>query len=94
VLVFGESLGAWSSSVLLGWLYLSARLLLYAAELNVVLARRLWPRSLLQPPLTEQDKQVLIALAETQERRPEQNVEVTFSSEAGTHDDSPPAPGG
>ena len=38
--------------VLLGWLYLTAQLLLYAAEINVVLARHLWPRSLLQPPLT------------------------------------------
>jgi uncharacterized BrkB/YihY/UPF0761 family membrane protein len=36
---------------LLFWLYLGARLTLYAAEVNVVAARRLWPRSLLQPPL-------------------------------------------
>jgi YihY family inner membrane protein len=35
---------------LLFWLYLGARLTLYAAEINVVAARRLWPRSLLQPP--------------------------------------------
>jgi hypothetical protein len=35
--------------VLLSWLYLGAQLLLYAAEVNVVLARRLWPRSLLAP---------------------------------------------
>ncbi len=35
--------------VLLSWLYLGARLFLYAAELNVVLARRLWPRRLLPP---------------------------------------------
>ena len=32
---------------LLFWLYLGARLTLYAAEVNVVAARRLWPRSLL-----------------------------------------------
>jgi hypothetical protein len=31
-------------------LYLGARLTLYAAEVNVVAARRLWPRSLLHPP--------------------------------------------
>ena len=37
---------------LLSWLYLGAQLTLYAAEVNVVRARRLWPRSLLQPPLT------------------------------------------
>jgi YihY family inner membrane protein len=79
--------------VLLSWLYLGARLLLYAAELNVVLARRLWPRSLLQPPLTEPDKRVLIALAETEERRPEQTIEVSFSPEAdGRHGTPPPPP--
>jgi len=27
----------------------------YAAETNVVLARRLWPRSIVQPPLTQAD---------------------------------------
>ena len=36
---------------LLFWLYLGARLTLYAAELNVVAARQLWPRSVLQPLL-------------------------------------------
>jgi uncharacterized BrkB/YihY/UPF0761 family membrane protein len=72
--------------VLLSWLYLSARLLLYSAEVNVVLARRLWPRSLLQPPLTEPDRRVLVALAQTEERRPEETVDVRFSPEAdGRH---------
>lgn len=77
--------------VLLSWLYLSAQLVLSAAEVNVVLARRLWPRSLLQPPLTEPDKRVLAALAEAEERRPEQTVEVTFSPEASGHNDRPPS---
>jgi hypothetical protein len=67
--------------VLLSWLYLSAQLLLYAAELNVVLARRLWPRGLIQPPLTEPDRRVLGALAEAEVRRPEEIVEVRFTSE-------------
>ena len=79
--------------VLLSWLYLTARMLLYAAEINVVLARRLWPRSLQQPPLTEPDKRVLTALAQTEERRAEQTVEVRFSSEAAGRDDRLP-PGG
>jgi YihY family inner membrane protein len=73
--------------VLLGWLYLSCQLVLYAAEINVVLARRLWPRSMLQPPLTEPDRQVLTALARTEERRPEQRVHVTFLPEADDGDD-------
>ena len=76
--------------VLLGWLYLSTQLVLYAAEVNVVLARRLWPRSLLQPPLTEPDREVLTALARTEERRPEQRVQVTFLPEAADGDDQPP----
>ena len=75
--------------VLLGWMYLSTQLVVYAAEVNVVLARRLWPRSLLQPPLTEPDRRVLTALARTEERRPEQRVEVTFLPEGGDGDDRP-----
>jgi YihY family inner membrane protein len=75
--------------VLIGWLYLSTQLVLYAAEVNVVLARRLWPRSLLQPPLTEPDREVLTALARTEERRPEQRVQVTFLPEASDGDEQP-----
>jgi YihY family inner membrane protein len=77
--------------VVLSWMYLSAQLLLFAAEINVVLARRLWPRSLLQPPLTEPDRRVLAALAETEERRPEQTIEVRFAPEPdGPRDRRPP----
>ena len=79
--------------VLLGWLYLSSQLVLYAAEINVVLARRLWPRSLLQPPLTEPDRRVLTALARTEERRPEQRVQVTFLPEASDGEDRPAGDG-
>ena len=75
--------------VLIGWLYLSTQLVLYAAEVNVVLAQRLWPRSLLQPPLTEPDRRVLTAMARTEERRPEQRVEVTFLPEGGGDSDPP-----
>lgn len=37
---------------LMSWIYLGAQMMLLSAELNVVLARRLWPRSLRPPPLT------------------------------------------
>jgi uncharacterized BrkB/YihY/UPF0761 family membrane protein len=77
--------------VLLGWLYLSSQLVLYAAEINVVLARRLWPRSLLQAPLTEPDRRVLTALARNEERRPEQRVQVSFLPEDAGADAQPPA---
>lgn len=72
--------------VLISWLYLSAQLLLYAAEVNVVLARRLWPRSLLQSPLTGPDRQVLAALAEAEERFPAQTIEVRFTPETRGED--------
>ena len=65
---------------LLSWLALGAQLTLYCAEFNVVRARRLWPRSIVQPPLTEPDKRTLAAIAKQEERRPEQDVEVTFDS--------------
>jgi YihY family inner membrane protein len=73
--------------VLLSWMLLTGRMLIYAAEINVVLARRLWPRSLLQPPLTEQDKLAFTALAETEQLRPEQRIEVTFLHEQEDDDD-------
>jgi YihY family inner membrane protein len=71
---------------LLSWLYLGAQVSLLAAEMNVVLARRLWPRSLLQPPLTRPDRRALVDLAKQQARRPEQSVEVTF--EPGPSEDA------
>jgi YihY family inner membrane protein len=63
---------------LLSWLYLAAEATLYAAEINVVRARRLWPRSILQPPLTPSDRQALADLAKQEERRPEETIEVKF----------------
>jgi hypothetical protein len=56
---------------------------LYAAELNVVLARRLYPRSIVQPPLTEPDRIALRQLAQKEERRPEERVRVDFVDEFG-----------
>ena len=41
---------------LIAWLYLQAQLTLYAVQINVVRAYRLWPRSLAPPPYTEQDR--------------------------------------
>jgi membrane protein len=64
---------------LLSWLYLGAQMLLYAAEANVVRARRLWPRSLVEP-VTAADVQALRAAARVQERREGERVEVTFES--------------
>ena len=70
--VFGTVLG------LLAWIYLAVEVTVYCAEINVVLARRLWPRSIVQPPLTEADRASMALQALQNQRRPEQHVEVTF----------------
>jgi YihY family inner membrane protein len=63
---------------LLAWIYLAVEITVYAAEVNVVLARRLWPRSIVQPPLTEADRASMALQALQNQRRPEQHIEVTF----------------
>jgi YihY family inner membrane protein len=70
--VFASLLG------LLAWIYLAVEITVYSAEINVVLARRLWPRSIVQPPLTEPDRASLALQALQNQRRPEQHIEVTF----------------
>jgi YihY family inner membrane protein len=63
---------------LLAWIYLAVQITVYAAEINVVLARRLWPRSIIQPPLTEADRASMAVQALQNQRREEQQIEVTF----------------
>ena len=79
---FGTVLG------LISWLYLAAQITMYAAEANVVRARRLWPRTLMQPPLTRADREVLDALVRQEERRPEQEVHTSFRDQPA----EPPPP--
>jgi YihY family inner membrane protein len=64
---------------LLAWIFLLARVFIYAAEVNVVRKQRLWPRALAPPPLTEADRRAYEAYAETEERRPGEDVRVTHS---------------
>lgn len=68
---------------LLAWIYLAAQLFLLAAEVNVVRARRLWPRSFIAAPLASQDEQVLAAQVEEERARPEEHVDVRFEERAG-----------
>jgi uncharacterized BrkB/YihY/UPF0761 family membrane protein len=63
---------------LLAWIYLATEITVYSAETNVVLARRLWPRSIVQPPLIEADRASMALQALQNQRRPEQHIEVTF----------------
>ena len=75
--LFGLVLG------LLTWLYLAALILVLGAEMNVVLARRLYPRSLLAPDptdtaLTGADRRAYAAYAETERAKDHQTVETGF----------------
>jgi YihY family inner membrane protein len=75
---------------LLIWLHLGAQMTLYAAEVNVVLQRRLWPRSLMGPPVERADRETLTALAKVEERSTEEVVDVSFAVGAESeHDGSP-----
>ena len=68
---------------LLAYIALSVQITVYAAEINVVLTRRLWPRSIVQPPLTEADRASMALQALQNQRREVQRIEVSF-------DDRPP----
>jgi membrane protein len=63
---------------LLAWFYLQAEITLYAVEISVVYERKLWPRSMFPPPLTEQDQRAYELYAKAQQRRPEQEIESRF----------------
>ena len=73
---FGSILG------LISFLYLAAELCLYAAEVNVVRARHLYPRSISPPPLTPADRSALSAEAQEQERRAGPRIRVEFAPDA------------
>ncbi len=75
------------------WLHLGAQLFLYSAEINVVRARKLWPRSFFGPPLTGADQDTLRSIAQIEQRHDEQSVDVQFDPSATTGGDPyPPAP--
>ncbi|HEY6745157.1 MAG TPA: YihY/virulence factor BrkB family protein [Mycobacteriales bacterium] len=78
--LFGVVLG------LLVWLYLSALAVVLGAEINVVLARRLWPRSLLTPftddvQLTHGDRKAYASYAQTERHKGFETVDVDFDQE-------------
>jgi YihY family inner membrane protein len=78
-----ETYGTFAAVIgLLAWIYLGAQVTLLGAEINVVKKRRLWPRSLVQPPLTEADRRALTHYVKQEERRPEEEVDVRIRDEA------------
>jgi len=91
--IFGVVLG------LLAWLFLQAEVTLYAAETDVVLARRLWPRSVLpaktdqpsqktQSPQESQPPQEGEPAQETQQPQETQPVQQSRAEHAGQSDRS------
>lgn len=84
--LFGIVLG------LLAWIYLGALTLVLCAEVNVVRAERLWPRSLLTPftdnvRLTPADRRAYESYAVTERHKGFENINVDFDPPG----DSPPA---
>jgi uncharacterized BrkB/YihY/UPF0761 family membrane protein len=61
------------------FLLLLAKLTVYAAELNPVLERRLWPRALVSSNPTEADERVLRAETQETQRRADEVIEVGFA---------------
>ena len=72
---------------LIAWLYLQARLTLYAVEADVVRRRGLWPRSLFPPPLTDVDREAYSAYAKAEQRRPETRIEMHVQDHTGSSAD-------
>ena len=68
---------------LLTWIYLGAQVTLLGAEMNVVRARRLWPRALDPDRLMEADERALRDHARVEERREEETVDVQFGDDGG-----------
>jgi YihY family inner membrane protein len=67
---FGTVLG------LVAWLNVAAQMTVVSAELNPYLAHRLWPRGMVQPPLTKADQELAALQATTSQVRPEVEMEV------------------
>jgi membrane protein len=77
--LFGAVLG------LLAWLALQATVIVYAIEVDAVRAKHLWPRSIMQPPLTEADKSYYTAALHAEAQRPEQHVAVAYDDTSNGH---------
>jgi uncharacterized BrkB/YihY/UPF0761 family membrane protein len=63
---------------LIGFLFLLAKISLYGAELNPVLARHLWPRGILSSDPSDADNQVLHDITHEERRRSDQLIGVGF----------------
>ncbi len=82
---------------LIAWLFLLSTLLVFAAEVNVVVARRLWPRALMTPftdavDLTGADRRAYRGYATAQRFKGFETVDVSFDGarEGPAEDPDPP----
>jgi membrane protein len=81
VLKHSNHYGVFASVIgILVFFHLGAQLTLYAAEVNVVVTRKLWPRSLIGPPQSAADEETLTALAKVEERHDVERVDVAFDA--------------
>jgi inner membrane protein YhjD len=85
--LFGVVLG------LLAWIALLATVFVYAAEVNPVRARHLWPRSIFTPGLTEPDRAVLDAEVVAELRAPQQSVSISYDNQADAESGNRPTAG-
>ncbi len=89
--LFGIVLG------LLAWIYLGALTVVVAAEVNVVRARRLWPRSLMTPftddvELTQADERAYRSYARSERHKGFETVDVRFDRRRDPAPDGEPEP--
>lgn len=82
---------------LVGLIFLAATIGVLGMELNVVIARRLWPRALMTPftdavDLTEADRRTYAGYARAQRYKGFEKVEVTFNPRIEVADDDRPPP--
>jgi YihY family inner membrane protein len=73
--LFGAVLG------LLAWLALQATVIVYAIEVDAVRVKHLWPRSIVQPPLTKADKAYYTDRLRAEAQRPEQKVSIAYEKQ-------------
>jgi membrane protein len=77
-----ETYGVFAAVIgLLSWLWLAAQLSLVAGEVNVVLAERLWPRSVFGG-LAPADERAMRTAAEAEQRDRRQHIVVSFDPAA------------
>lgn len=85
-----ETYGAFALVIgLLVWIFLLARVTIYAAEVNAVHVHKLWPRSLTQPPLTAGDTRAYEVYAKVETRRPGAHVHIEMPADEIPGDEIP-----